>query len=295
MTAAATQKHPHPIDLRFQQFGLWYVLGKAPGQQQLSMWLCQCACGTQAALHADALLEGRARSCGCDYVDARGHRQNFRDLTGQALAGYLVLARAWQKVGRSTLWNCVCLGCGAGKTVEGPSLTSGKRQRGCKACAEKKKSPVQIGGRYGDLIVKRSAGVKRDIEKPSQVFLCLCCCGREVEVRGDCLRKGDTTSCGCKRTRKAEERLQSRYGWWEVIGPRQQSYKDEAGKTVRAKVVCRCRGCGQERWVDVGRLLRGGSNSCIACKRRYRQETTADLSAWAAIIDAQQQREEACA
>ena len=36
-------------------------------------------------------------------------------------------------------------------------------------------------------------------ENKNSVWLCLCACGKEVEVRGTLLKRGMTLSCGCYR------------------------------------------------------------------------------------------------
>jgi hypothetical protein len=52
------------------------------------------------------------------------------------------------------------------------------------------------GRRFGRLVVTALTGERRGANL-TRVWLCQCDCGREVRVRGDCLRRGTTTSCGC--------------------------------------------------------------------------------------------------
>jgi hypothetical protein len=40
----------------------------------------------------------------------------------------------------------------------------------------------------------------------------LCDCGKKFEARGDCVRRGTTTSCGCVRSRVQRERDRTRHG-----------------------------------------------------------------------------------
>ncbi len=53
------------------------------------------------------------------------------------------------------------------------------------------------GTRYGHLTVIGYGGYNG---KHTHSWRCKCDCGNEVIVRGDCLRRGQTKSCGCLRT-----------------------------------------------------------------------------------------------
>lgn len=62
-----------------------------------------------------------------------------------------------------------------------------------------KKIDINIGDRFGKLIVKEEKGAKRNAKGKHQglVYLCVCDCGKETEVISQNLKTGNTTSCGC--------------------------------------------------------------------------------------------------
>src|SRR5262245_45007398 len=129
------------MDLRFQSFGDWLVLGKAAGNDQEPAWICQCACNTTAAIDEQALLEGRARGCGCQ----RG--TGFQGLTGQHFGAWLVLAQApSQPAGRhEILWHCRCR-CGTMRTLKRAVL-----QRGTSLSCGCLRTRITLKRWYGDL------------------------------------------------------------------------------------------------------------------------------------------------
>jgi len=55
-------------------------------------------------------------------------------------------------------------------------------------------TPVEIGKTYGRLVVIGKSSKRTD---RGGFFNCKCECGKEKEIRGDALRIGATTSCGC--------------------------------------------------------------------------------------------------
>jgi len=52
------------------------------------------------------------------------------------------------------------------------------------------------GQRFGRLVALRTCGRRKD---GRMRWLCICDCGRQCEVGGDCLKSGHTRSCGCLR------------------------------------------------------------------------------------------------
>ena len=63
-------------DLSGKNFGFWKVISRAENSKEGSArWLCQCECGTQRIIKAQALKYGRSKSCGChknDYNKTHG-------------------------------------------------------------------------------------------------------------------------------------------------------------------------------------------------------------------------------
>ena len=190
---ARTLKAPDVLDLRFQSFGQYLVLGKGHKTKHGQFWICQCACNQQAEIHEAALVEGRATSCGCDY---QGRGTKFKDLTGLQIGKWLVLGLS-HGLGRQRYWHCVCL-CGKRKEVLGCSLRDG-RSRGCLMCIKS----LTKHRWYGDLFTLRITGVNKHGQA---VWLCVCKCGKEHCVAAQDLRTGNTRSCGCfKRKQRAEQ------------------------------------------------------------------------------------------
>lgn len=67
------------------------------------------------------------------------------------------------------------------------------------------------GMRFGRLTVIRRAGTYVFPSEPKSTlatWTCLCDCGKEVEVIGTNLRRGNTQSCGCWRAEFGREKLE---------------------------------------------------------------------------------------
>lgn len=122
--------------------------------------------------------------------------------------GYLtVISRAENtKEGRAQ-WLCKCK-CGNEVVVLGKRLRSGNTKScGCyqkerAAEANMKRADNLIGRRFGKLTVLSEAGfVTHSSGKRSRLYNCLCDCGNYCQVQHQYLAYGDTTSCGCTRSR----------------------------------------------------------------------------------------------
>lgn len=56
------------------------------------------------------------------------------------------------------------------------------------------------GQRFGRLtVIKRTGSYEDDSGHTIPTWLCVCDCGNGVVVLGNCLRSGNTKSCGCLR------------------------------------------------------------------------------------------------
>lgn len=109
-----------------------------------------------------------------------------------------VLRRAGIK-GRAATWFCKCI-CGKNVEVRGISLRNGDTKScGClqkeraREAAKRTRFIDETGKQYGRLTVLHRA----ETQNRRTRWLCHCTCGKNVEVLGVSLRRGDTKSCGC--------------------------------------------------------------------------------------------------
>lgn len=91
-------------------------------------------------------------------------------------------------------WKCRC-DCGNIITVKQKDLRSGdKTHCGCK----KKSNVIDLAGmRFGNLTVVRRDHGDENARNKGAWWLCNCDCGNSIVVRGDYLRYGKRTNCGC--------------------------------------------------------------------------------------------------
>ena len=103
--------------------------------------------------------------------------------------------------------------------------------------------------------------LRKDEERSSAdtfYWLCKCECGTERSVAASNLRRGKSTSCGCRNDLKAM--IGKNYGKWRVI--RIAEEKKLWGKSF---VVCVCE-CGAQKEIEPHKLRHGKSQSC-GCQR----------------------------
>ena len=221
------------MDLRFQTFGDWLVLGKAAGNDQEPAWICQCACNTTAAIDEQALLDGRARGCGCQ----RGN--GFKDLTGQRFGNWLVLSFARRRI-HATYWLCRCR-CGTLREVSGTHL----RRRKTTSCGCML-TTLTLHRWYGRLFTIKRLSRKR--------WLTRCTCGKAHEVSGYALADGKVQSCGCHPPGIT---VNAWYGELFVL---------TQAPTRRGRICWHCQCvCGTERTVS-GTYLRTAAVPSCGCK-----------------------------
>ena len=115
----------------------------------------------------------------------------------------------------------------------------------------------ELGNRYGSLLVIEEAG--RDKHKKA-LWKCKCDCGNEIIVIGSNLRKGNSTTCGCKRLSADLAEIGNQYGMLTVL--------ESAGRTEAKKVLWKCQcSCGNITYATTGALHNGDIVSC-GCKNK---------------------------
>lgn len=124
--------------------------------------------------------------------------KNAIDLTqqrfGNLIALYPVGRDKWQQV----LWHCKC-DCGKEVDISCARLRNGNTKScGCRIGMKQYNLKDEIGHQYGRLTVIERAG--RD-KYGNALWKCKCECGNETIVAGISLRYGNTTSCGCLKSK----------------------------------------------------------------------------------------------
>lgn len=129
------------------------------------------------------------------------------------------------KEGRA-VWICQC-DCGSKVSVLGKHLRSGNT-KSC-GCLQKQKAIQSnlnrggslVGKRFGKLTVIEEAGFITGVnEKRRRLYLCKCDCGNLCKVQHQYLSYGDTSSCGCIRS-KGEAQIE------QILSQNNICYKKE--------------------------------------------------------------------
>lgn len=126
------------------------------------------------------------------------------DLTGQDFGYWHVIERAENDSWGKSQWLCHCTLCDkTTKVVYGSHLRGGRSTScGCSKMEKMRQANIknETGKVYGYLKVERMATPEekpRNIDGIYWVCSCLHCGRKNVIVKGDYLRNGDTSSCGC--------------------------------------------------------------------------------------------------
>ena len=123
------------------------------------------------------------------------------DLTNQVFERWTVISRAPNNKRGETMWNCRCE-CGKEKIVNGYSLRNGtSKSCGClqKEIASKNNFKDLSNQTFGKLTVINVSGQDKHGHR---IWNCQCSCDAKtiIQVRGNDLTSGKTTSCGCIRS-----------------------------------------------------------------------------------------------
>jgi hypothetical protein len=75
---------PMPFrDKTGQSFGFWTVLGfSGRDNQNATVWLCKCVCGTERNVVVGSLMKGRSKSCGCQQYIVTSEKNTKHGMAG---------------------------------------------------------------------------------------------------------------------------------------------------------------------------------------------------------------------
>lgn len=199
---------PRPIlDICGRRFGrLTIPLDATPEVRKRCLyWPCVCDCGANTTIKGERLRTGRTKSCGC----LRGSRMR-EAMRGRRFGRLTIPLDATPEYSNNhAYWPCVCE-CGVERIVRGEVLLDGRTKScGCLRADPSMRREAKIrlydlcGRRFGLLAVPLDA--VPEIREHHIYWPCVCDCGVETVVRGDFLRNGRITSCGCLRSEPALE------------------------------------------------------------------------------------------
>ena len=177
------------------------------------MWKCQCDCGNITVLRGTDLRSGKKISC-AECSKKRTAQKLLNDITGQRFGKLVVLkyiGKNQTKHGGS-LWECQC-DCGNVAIVGGTELRTGRtiqcpkcgKEQAIKKLVEYKHSTLEdlTNRQFGDLTVLSLSDRKN--KHGDRLWVCQCVCGNIVEVQGNNLRTGNTSSCGHRKSNGEEK------------------------------------------------------------------------------------------
>lgn len=129
----------------------------------------------------------------------------------------------------------------------------------------------RVGERYGHLLViEQAPNIITPNGRSHVAWKCLCDCGNEKIVRGDCLQNGHTKSCGCQQHGgRLTNEIGNRYSKLTVI--------ERVGSNQDKKALWKCKcDCGNSI-ITTGKNLRNGMVQSCGCLKSFKESEIATL------------------
>ena len=163
-------------------------------------WVCQCDCGNIKVVAGKELRQGKIISCGCAKTE-RIKQLNYNDLTNKKFGMLTALYDTGRRDNGHSVWHCRC-DCGNEVDIVGIRLSNGSTKScGCATnilIAQSKLKGIPIGTKFGNLTVISEPKIRNGT---LGFYNCKCDCGNIVTIQGADLRSGNTSSCGCIKSK----------------------------------------------------------------------------------------------
>ena len=186
-------------DLTQRIFGKLTVLFRVQNDKQgLSQWLTECGCGNQIVVRGTSLRNGHTRSCGCaqSEIASKTLAKDFQP--GDQVGYWTIIHRADGYKGKGAYWHCRCR-CGTERDICGEHLRN-KDSLSC-GCLQKEmmaaKTVDLTGQKFGYWTV---LNISKNRIADEVMWTCMCECGTIRDVSGHALKRGSSTSCGCRNS-----------------------------------------------------------------------------------------------
>ena len=212
------------IDLTGQRFGRLVVMYQAPHQNGRVAWHCKCDCGNEKDIQGALLREGKTRSCGCLHKEQLAERST-PNLVGRKFNRLLVLEKTNRRIDENVVWKCQC-DCSNITYTTTKSLQSG-RVKSCGCLRRENIGKINAkdisGQRFGKLVALEPC--KSVPGQSKRLWKCQCDCGTICYKYGIYLIHGETTSCGCLKS-KGEEKIKSILINYNIEFIREKTFED---------------------------------------------------------------------
>lgn len=213
-------KRPYLVGQRFGKL-IVIKLSDKKNNRNIKMWECKCDCGATCYATTNSLKTNNTRSCGCLQKEIASQLKSI-DLTGQQFGMLTVIELDDTRITKGNKhWKCKC-SCGRFSSPTTHALLSGNT----KSCGCQQKKPIKdlTGQRFGHWTV-----IELDRNKNNFIYwICQCDCGNIKSVRGNNLKSGDSTNCGCLKS-KGEVFVNDWLKENNFIFQREYSYPDLKG------------------------------------------------------------------
>lgn len=195
-------------DYTNQTFGKLQAVKRLPKyKNNKTFYECKCECGNSRIVVSGSLTMGKVTMCKeCAKIESR--KKIRKDYTGQTFGKLKIEEMIYEDGKTKALCKCEC---GNTKKIILPNVINGHTQScGCyeKESRYDRKHLIDITGqKFGKLVA--IAPTERRASNGAVYWECLCDCGNTTYVVYTSLKKGDTQSCGCKKSSKWEEFIRS--------------------------------------------------------------------------------------
>lgn len=228
--------------------------------------LCKCDCGNDYFAQVNGMVQGRLKSCGCWYKKCRfGERYGF----------ITIIDKRELFTKEDALCRC---DCGNEKYILINRLKTGNT-KSC-GCIRDKKN--YCDAKFGKLTV-----VDNRFVRVQDKVLCRCDCGVSLLVTVNNLKRGHTTSCGCKERKIRIDITGETFGYLFVTGI--ASYRN--GRKILWN--CKCTNCGQDAVVSQSHLKSGHTISC-GCLKSLGEKKIAEILSENGIKFIRQKKYDGC-
>lgn len=168
----------------------------------------------------------------------------IKDRTGEPFGELVVMYLAGKDKYNKAIWHCKC-SCGNEVDVLASSLTSGKT-KSC-GCLQKKRASeasfIDLTGKpFGELTVLFRV---ENNKFGKVVYRCRCSCGKELDVAGESMVSGNTTSCGHLSGESHKMSGTRFYNIWKGMKQRCLNKDNPSYKFYGARGITIC-----DRWKD---------------------------------------------